>query len=597
MILQALNQLYGRLANDAGYDIAPAGYSSQKIAFAVVLHPDGQLHDIQDIREEVGKKRLPRQLLVPGQSKPTGSGINPCFLWDNSAYLLGHVSPQKLNESGIKFDQRIQRTAESFEAFRQKHLSLEQEIQDPWFTAVCRFLGQWQPERCAEFSILDELDSGFGIFKLIAETQYLHERTAIRDWWNSQQSRQQADAEKGVCLITGATSDVARIHEPKLKGVAGAQSSGALLVSFNCDAFTSYGKDQSLNAPISEQAAFRYCTALNAVLSGNRSEKHRLSIGDTTVVFWTERPTHAEDWLASLLTGDIQEAQDDNVLKQTRAMLQALRNGGGELCALGDDPATRVHILGLAPNAARLSVRFWHTGPLGDLFDKLKKHHDALRIVPQFGAGSKRPDPEFPAIWMLLRETARDTKDIPPLLGGALMHAILEGTPYPDALASAVIRRIRADRVINYLRAAMLKAWLVRKHQSQGEISVSLDTERTDPAYRLGRLFAVLESAQYKALGDVGANIRDRFYSAASATPSIVFPRLLRTYQHHLGKMDRGAKTAFEKRAQEIIEGIDTMPAHLNLEAQSQFAIGYYHQRKALFDGAKRMDTQNDNQE
>lgn len=177
------------------------------------------------------------------------------------------------------------------------------------------------------------------------------------------------------------------------------------------------------------------------------------------------------------------------------------------------------------------------------------------------------------------------------------MRAILEGTPYPDALANALIRRIRADHKINYLRAAMLKAWLTRKPNRQGGIPVSLDTERTDPAYRLGRLFAVLESAQYRALGDVGANIRDRFYSSASATPSVIFPRLLRTYQHHLGKMERGSKTFYEKQAQEIIGGIDTMPAHLNLEAQAQFAIGYYHQRKALFDGAKTSEAQNDNQE
>jgi CRISPR-associated protein Csd1 len=242
-------------------------------------------------------------------------------------------------------------------------------------------------------------------------------------------------------------------------------------------------------------------------------------------------------------------------------------------------------------------VRFWNTDTLGALFDKLKDHHEAMRIDRQFGEGSKRPDPEFPPAWMLLRETAREPKDIPPLLAGALMRAILEGMPYPDALAHAVIRRVRADRVINYCRAAILKAWLIRKPHRQGGIPVSLDTERTDPAYRLGRLFAVLEGAQYRALGDVGASIRDRFYSSASATPAMVFPRLLRTYQHHLGKMETGAKVNFEKRAQEIIDGIDDMPAHLNLEAQAQFAIGYYHQRKALFDGAKKTESSNPEQE
>ncbi|KAA6185361.1 type I-C CRISPR-associated protein Cas8c/Csd1 [Thiohalocapsa marina] len=592
MILQSLNQLYDRLAEDASYGIAPAGYSAQKIAFVVVLHPDGRLYGIDDVREEKGKRRISRQMLVPGQAKPSGSGINPCFLWDNSAYLLGHVGPKKSNESDEAFEKRRLRTEKSFDGFRAKHLDLESQIDDPGYMALCRFLKCWNPDRCREFGLLDELDSGFGVFQLIGETRYLHQHAKLEAWWKRQTDEPAQKTAASLCLVTGERAIPARTHEPKLKGVAGAQSSGAALVSFNCDAFKSYGKDQSLNAPVSEQAAFRYCTALNGLLSGPSSDKHRISVGDTTVVFWTEKATVTEQWLADFLSGNIEaEAQDETAREQTKALLQALRSGGGELKVVGDDPATPVQILGLAPNAARLAPRFWHTGSLGDLFDKLKAHHDALRVVPQHGAGSKRPDPEFPPIWMLLRETARESKDISPLLGGALMRAILEGTAYPDSLASAVIRRIRADRTINYMRAAILKAWLLRKPHQKGDISVSLDTDNLDPAYRLGRLFAVLESAQYAALGNVGAGIRDRFYSSASATPAIVFPRLLRTYQHHLGKMTQGATIAFEKRAQDIISGIDAMPSHLNLEAQARFALGYYHQRQALFDGAKKPES------
>lgn len=597
MILQSLDQLYDRLAADPAYAIAPVGYSIQKIAFAVVVHQDGRLHEVQDVRDNSGRKPVPLQIAVPGQSKPSGSGINPCMLWDNSTYLLGYTGDRGPAESEAEFEKRCGRAAESFAAFRARHLRIEREIDDPTFSAVCRFLEHWQPAQCADHPLLGELDSGFGVFKLVGESRFVHQAPAVRAWWDAQQARDDAGGRGSLCLVTGALSVPARTHEPKIKGVGGAQSSGALLVSFNCDAFTSYGKDQSLNAPISERAVFHYCTALNAVLSGPRSQRHRLSVGDMTVVFWTDQPAVAEEWLADLLTGEIEEAQDEARLQQTRVLLQALRQGGGELHTLGDDPRTPVHLLGITPNAARLSVRFWHTGTLGELFERLKAHHDALRIARQFGEGSKRPDPEFPPIWMLLRETARESKDIPPLLSGALMRAILEGTPYPDALAHAVIRRIRADRVINYCRAAILKAWLIRKPNRQGEFPVSLDTERADPAYRLGRLFAVLEGAQYRALGDVGASIRDRFYSSASARPAMVFPRLLRTYQHHLGKMDTGAKVSFEKRAQEIIDGIDAMPAHLDIEAQAQFAIGYYHQRKALFDGARRMKPADPDQE
>jgi len=588
MILQALNTLYNRLADDPAYGIAAPGYSTQKIAFAVVIHPDGRLHAIHDLRDNSGKKPQPVQLLVPGQSKPTGSGLNPCFLWDNSAYLLGHVTPRGPKESDDEYLKRKERTAKSFVALREQHLAKEGMIDDPDFNSVCRFLEQWQPDRCQEFELLNELISGFGIFQIIGETRYVHENQAIRDWWDKQQATDdRADRIRSMCLVTGEQSVPAKIHEPKIKGVGGAQSSGALLVSYNCDAFTSYGKEQSRNAPVSEAVAFRYCTALNGVLSGPRSNQHRITVGDSTVVFWTDQPTVTEALLGDLFSGGLQAdaTQDEAALQQTKVLLKALRNGGGELASLGDDPTTPIYLLGLAPNAARLSVRLWHADSLLGLFDSLKAHYDALHIVRQFEEGSKRPDPVFPPAWMLLRETARESKDIPPLLGGALMRAILQGTPYPDALASAVVRRIRADHTINYCRVAMLKAWLTRKPNQQGGIPVSLDTERTDPAYRLGRLFAALEKTQERAQPGINATIRERFYSAASATPSMVFPRLLRTYQHHLAKLHPGEKVKREKLVQEIVDGMDTMPPHLNLEAQANFAIGYYHQRKALFNG------------
>lgn len=574
MILQSLNQLYDRLAGDPGYEIAPPGYSTQKIAFAVVLHPDGRLHEIQDLREEKGSRRIPRQMLVPGQSKPSGSGLNPCFLWDNAFYIFGFALDENKRERAIR----------ACRAFRDRHRAVEAEIDDPAFSAVCRFLESWDPGKVEAHPKLADLGTGFGVFQIIGETGYVHERPAIRAWWETQQDASSEAEDTMMCLVSGQRARVARTHEPKLKGVPGAQSSGAALVSFNCDAFASYGKEQSLNAPVSEQAAFRYCTALNAILSGARSHRHRFLLGDTTVVFWTDKPTTAEGWLADLLGGNLEErAQDEAALEQARIVLEAVRKGGGALSLLDDDPDTPIHLLGLAPNAARLAVRFWHTGTLRALFDRLKAHHDALRMVRQFKAGSKRPDPEFPPLWMLLRETARESKDIPPLLGGALLRAVIGGGPYPEGLAAAVVRRIRADRTVNYLRAAILKAWLTRHPNRQGEIPVSLDTQRTDPAYRLGRLFAVLEKTQEDAQPGINATIRDRFYSAASATPAVVFPRLLRTYQHHLAKLPVGQKIVREKLVQEIMDGIGGMPSQLRLQDQALFAIGYYQQRKALF--------------
>ncbi len=588
MILQSLYRLYDRLEKDPEYSIAPEGYSLQNVAFVVVIHPDGRLHQIMDLRDHTGNQPRPIKMKVPGQSKPSGSGLNPGFLWDNPAYSLGYIPPREEKEGVEEYIRKgVLRTVDAFESFRERHQTLEAEIDDGDFSSVCRFLEQWDPEQALGHPLLSQIQSGFGVFQMVGEMDFIHQRNNIRDWWDRQQQTAPPSASDSVCLISGEHAPAVLVHEPAIKGITGQQPSGAKIVSFNCEAFTSYGKEQSRNAPVSKSAAFRYSTVLNALSSGPKSNRHRFHLGDTTILFWTAQPTQTESWLGALLTGDLSltEVQESAALQQVDVLLKALRSGGGELSALGDDPSVPVYLLGLAPNAARLSVRFWYTETLRHLFGRLKAHYDALRIVPQFEAGSKRPDPEFPANWMLLRETARESKEIPPLLAGALMRAILGGTPYPDALASAVIRRIRADRTINYIRAATLKAWLVRLNRLKGGIPVSLDIERTEPAYRLGRLFAALEKTQEDALPGINATIRDRFYSAASATPSMVFPRLMRTYQHHLGKLPMGQKINREKLIQEIMDGLVSMPPHLNLEAQALFAIGYYHQRKALFGG------------
>jgi CRISPR-associated protein Csd1 len=311
-----------------------------------------------------------------------------------------------------------------------------------------------------------------------------------------------------------------------------------------------------------------------------------VQVGDATTVFWTGVPTITESLFAAFLDGHTPDdealAQDETLRSRLRTFLDVLRAGGGRtLGRLTDDATTPFYVLGLSPNAARLSVRFWHAGTLGTLVDHLRDHYDALLIVRPPGP----QNPEFPAAWQLLRQTARESKDISPLLAGPFLRAVLTGAPYPPTLASAIITRIRADREISYLRASILKAFLNRNQDQK--IPMSLDLTRPEPGYRLGRLFAALEKTQEDALPGINATIRDRFYSAASAMPATVFPRLLRTYQHHLTKAaaERGVglKVNRERLVQEIFSGLAAMPAHLGLEGQSLFALGYYHQRQAFF--------------
>ncbi len=578
MILQELEKLYGRLAADPAYGIAEPGYSQQKISFVVLLRPDGTLHAIEDARIAEGKKKLAQPRTVPGQAKPSGQGLNPCFLWDNSAYMLGYKAE----------DEKPERTAKAFEAFRQKHLDLAKDIGSPEFAAVAKFLSGWNPAGMpADIkAVLDDAAAtGFGVFKVHGFEGYVHEAQDVRAWWNKQQSGDETEApsEAGMCLITGATAPAALLHEPAIKGVTGGQSSGTKLVSYNCASFTSYAKEQGENAPVSDAAAFRYCNALNALLTGSR---HRLRLGDMTVVFWTDAPSAIEDLFADIFdekSAKDAPAQDNTRLQKLSAFWKLVQDGAGSpenWKAFGDAPGTRFYMLGLSPNAARLSVRFWLTGTLGDFATRLKEHADALAMVRSFDS-----DREHPPLWLLLAQTARDSDGIPPLLGGALLRAVLTGGPYPTSMAQLVINRIRADHKIDHLRAAFLKAYLTRLPNTSipRPLPMSLDTTRSEPAYRLGRLFAALEKTQADAQPGINATIRDRFYGAASATPSAVFPRILRTYQHHLAKLQGGLRVNREKLVQEILGELRDFPVHLNLAEQGLFAIGYYHQTKDFF--------------
>ncbi len=578
MILQALNDLYPRLATDPTYEIPAPGFSPQKISFCVAIEADGSLVDIQDARTPDDKGRMQStSMLVPGEAKPSGSGVNPCFLWDNQTYILGRQPEDKPAGFGLK----------RFQAFRDRHLALEAAINVPEFSAVCRFLESWSPEDIAKYPLLAELETGFGIFRLGGEKRPVHELPAIREWWLRNLGNGEGDAIRGFCLVTGEEGPIARLH-PKIKGIPGAQAAGASLVSFNSSAYDSYGKDheQGLNSPVNEEIAFRYGAVLNSLLTGPQSRKHRFRLGDTTVVFWTETPTVVEDCFAEIFSEGSQalnEVQDVAKRAQIERLLTAVRDGTGY--REFDDGETKFYILGLAPNAARLSIRFFHRSPVTDLLKRLHEHHQCIQIAPSFTEqkGSRHPDPEFPALWQILRETARVADEIPPLLGGALARAVVEGTPYPEGLFDAIIRRIRADHSINYLRAATLKAILVRNQKLN--IPTMLDTENTDPAYLLGRLFAAFEKTQDEALPGLNAGIREKFYSSASATPAAVFPRLLQTYTHHLAKLSKGAEIVRERLIQEILSGIGSggFPKQLSLKDQGVFAIGYYHQRKDLF--------------
>lgn len=591
-ILAALNRQYDRLA-DRG-EAPPYGYSTEGIGFCLVLRPDGSVARLVDLRDASQKKRPPAPLAVPASFKRPGVTPRAFFLWDNSKFVLG-LGHDKDGTTLLSYPQHQA-------AFRDRHVAALSGGDDPGLLALLAFVQGWRPEHFPDDPLWrDMLDQNivFALADDFASRRFIHDRPAARLLWQRELAAAAGDAR--MCLVTGETAPVARLH-PAIKGVWGAQSSGASLVSFNLDAFGSYGKEQGANAPVSEAAAFGYGTALNILLG--RGSRQRVQVGDASVVFWADasrvgeaRAARAEALAGGLLTRYADDDEEEDAAPGDGQEAARLRDTldqvaqGRPLAELAPDldPATRFYILALAPNAARLSVRFWLETSLGPFVDALAWHWRDLRLDPPAWKGGR------PGVQALLRQTAVQDKpeNIPAHLGGEVLRAILTGGRYPRSLLSLVLQRIRADGDIRPARVALCKACLVRDLRlkkppltcSTEDPYVSLDRAIQDPAYRLGRLFAVLESIQYSALGRVNASIRDRYFGAASATPASVFPLLLRGANHHLSVLRKDARTRglaswFEGQIAEILDALrPDLPRHFGLEDQGRFVVGYYHQR------------------
>ena len=588
-MLAALKGCYDRLADDEGSRIAPYGYSPERISFALVLAHDGEALGFQDLRIQSGRKLVPRLLSVPKDPRVTRtSAVTANFLWDKTAYSLGVTQEPR------------ERTAQEHECFKALHVELLSGVEDEGLRALLAFLAGWVPSKIDCLPERDAVIDTNIVFRIDGERRFLHETPAAREVWS--RALAVSGSVEGLCLVTGETLPIARLH-PMIKGVRGAQSTGAALVSADKDstAFHSYGKIQGLGSPVSEAVAFAYTTALNHLLRPD--SRNRVQIADASTVFWAESPAPAEEALVWSLfdppadddgaldrSGTREPRFDPGAAAEVRSILNQIAKGRPLRDAAPElRPETRFFILGLAPNAARIAIRFWHEDTLGNLARRFADHYRDLAIEPS-------PWRTPPAIWRLLYETAvqRKAENIPPHLAGEVMRAILTGNRYPRSLLAAVVMRMRADHAVNGMRAAICKACLARdfrKGIEKEDVSVSLDKANPNPGYRLGRLFAVLETIQTRALGgEINATIRDRYYGAASATPAAVLPLLLRNANHHLARLRKDGKGGlaftFEREIGDILDPFsDQLPRNLRIEEQGRFAIGYYHQRFARRQG------------
>ena len=566
MILQALADYYEVLA--AQGKVARPGWSSAKVIGALCLDENGVLTDILSLKQADARgKERPVVKSVPEQAI-RASGIKANFLCDGPGYLLG------LDAKG-----NAKRARGCFDAAAALHLSLLEGVDSPAARAVYAFFTNWNPD--AAHPVVEaqrELLSEPGSFVFRVQGVFAHEDGAIRAAWE-QHRAQNADGPVMQCAVTGRYAPAARLHTP-IKGVRGAQSSGAALVSYNADAFTSYGQEQSYNASVSESAMFAYTTALNHLLA---DKTHTAFLGDTTVIAWSANgePLYNDIALSCLLDSPAPVSDEE-----LTALLEALVHGKPyDFGAVTIDPAEPFYLLGLSPNAARLSVRFFWRNTFGQLARNLQAHQARLEIVrPAFDTSTQLSVGQL--LWETVNKKSKD-KAAPPVLVGGLMQAILNNTPYPAALRTAVMLRIRAERGVTRGQAALLKAIKLKNSTSpevQEVCTVGLNEETNYLPYVLGRLFSVLEAIQSAANPNINTTIKDKYFVSAAATPATIFSRLTALSQAHLRKLETGARISFEKQLTALYGLLPAqLPARLTLSEQESFYIGYYQQTQKRF--------------
>ena len=583
MILQALKEYYDRKAADPDSGIAPEGWEKKEIPFLVVLDRDGKFLQFEDTRSMRGKKLRARSFLVPSLGEAKGNGIKANLFWENIEYMFG-ISAKAVNKS--------KRVAEQHAEFKRRIHAIPGRC--PVLDTVNKFIDSISLEAIQASQLWAEImKSNQPLLLAIAGHGPVTNDHALVGMINEYLRPTGAE---GLCLVTGANDVIATLETP-IKGVYDANPTGGHLVAVNnkitsygnagaTPSFASYMKEQGANSPIGKRASLAYTKALNTLLGKDSTQQMR--VGEATTIFWSDRQVDFEDQFGALFA-DPPKDNPDHHIQAVRALLEAPKTG-----ALPGDDGSGVtfFVLGLSPNVSRIAVRFWFKKPLPEMKEQIRRHFRDLELVH----GPK--DKLVLSLYQLLVTTAAlgKAKNIPPNLEGDMMRAIMEGLPYPASILQAAIRRIKAEREIPYIRAALVKACINRrarfgKQNPQEELSVSLDITNPSVGYRLGRLFSVLEKIQEGANPGINATIRDRYYAAASSSPVTVFGRLMTLKNHHLSKLDSpGRRINLERLIGEIVSDIRDFPAHLNLDEQGRFAIGYYHQRQDLFTKKEKQD-------
>ena len=570
MILHALTQYYQRKAeSDDG--VAPEGFENKEIPFIIVIDKQGKFIQLEDTRELKNKKKVARTFLVPKGLGRSGSKSYEVsnLLWDHYGYVLAYA--------GEKGQEQADKQHASFTANVNE---LKQALpDDAGVAAVAAFLASAEEKskvmQAANWAECAKVKGCNLSFRLVDETVDLVCQSKAVQAYVSQANQAQSDnIPKGICLVTGKLAPIARLHNP----VKGVNAKPTPFTSVNLSAFESYGKEQGFIFPVGEQVMFEYTTALNTLLAG----ENRFRIGDVTAICWSAKPTPLEEHLASLINGGGKDNPDAHI-DAVKSLYKSLYNGK----YTEPDGKEKFYLLGLSPNSARIVVRFWHETTVAALSESIAAWYDDLQMV----RGENSPYPEYMPLPRLLGNLVLDGKmeNLPSDLIAQITDAALNNRVLPVSLLQAALRRNKAEQKITYGRASLLKAYINRairagRLKNMKELTMSLDRNRQDIGYVLGRLFAVLEKTQAEANPGLNATIADRYFGSASSTPIAVFGTLMRLLPHHLNKLEfEGRAVQLQWEIRQILEHCQKFPNHLNLEQQGLFAIGYYHETQFLF--------------
>ena len=589
MILQALYDYYQRKSRNSESGIAPLGLEIKELKFIIEIDESGEFKNLSNEQEKNKKGKLEgKKFLLPRSVGRSGKNAwqTSYLLWDHYGYVLAH--PKDDSDESKKISKKQN------EKFIETIKSLPVEVKkDLGVKAVLAFYERNEPKRVKEHPLWAECSKIQGCnlsFRLHGDVNLIPERDTIQRYLSISSSETASDDKMGYCLITGEYGVIKQLHTPT--PISAMRNAKIVAVQKN-SGYDSYGKEQAFNAPVISSSEFAYSTALNSLIA---SEQNKVFLADSTILFWSKQKNNTEiadsEWdfaVKSMFADPPKDNPDGGVLK-AKGLFQSISSG--ELHTEDDE---RFFVLGLAPNAARISIRLWKTGTLRAMSERFRDYFNDLEIA-------RSPlDPETLPLSRILRATAFEYKmdNVLPNLAGAVVSSVIEGTPFPATLMQQVIRRIRAEQNVNRIRAAILKAYFNRLYRINRkdlkEVTMSLDRDSKNVAYRLGRLFAVLEKIQEEANPGINATIRDKFYGSMSSTPAVVFPILMRLKNHHLGKIENpGRKINFEREIGHILEdvSVENMPRNLPLEKQGYFAIGYYHQRQDFFT-KKPNDTEN----